>query len=324
MPASPFYRSPHTEGLEPYLAELAGIAPLSENETATLYTAAADGCVEARERLVLSHLPLVVKIACQYVGYGLPLADLIAEGNLGLLRAAELFNPTYGVDFSTYAGVWIKQRMHRAITAQARVVRIPVWRSQRLRKLARLQDGLNTELGRDAELSELAERIGIPEEDLASIAADRISVASFESAEDFERAMGRNALSDADHPLDQLSREERLEEIAACLQGLDDTELRILGLRFGFFNEEPESYRAMAHRFGKSREWIRKIGERAMAKMKESLRSIGEAPREIVRRRRAKTYARLKEISEKTESKLKELSLFPVVLTDSLQFLFVL
>ncbi len=324
MPATTFHRSPHTEGLEPYLADLAKIAPLSENETATLYTAAAEGCVEARERLVLTHLQLVVKIACQYGGYGLPLADLIAEGNLGLLRAAELFNPKFGVDFSTYAGVWIKQRMHRAITAQARVVRIPVWRSQRLRKLARLHDGLNTELGRDAELSELAERIGIPEEDLASIAADRISVAGFDTAEDFERALGRSAFSEGEHPLDHLSREELLEEIAACLQGLDDTELRILGLRFGFFNDEPESYRAMAQRFGKSREWIRKIGERAMSKMKESLRSMGEVPREMVRRRREKTYARLKELSEKTKSKLGELSLFPVVLTDSLELLLVL
>ncbi len=321
MPATTSFRSPHAEGLEPYLAELAGIAPLSETEAAAIYTAAAGGCVESRERLVLVHLQLVVKIACQYGGYGLPLADLISEGNIGLLRAAELFNPKFGVDFSTYAGVWIKQRMHRAITAQARVVRIPVWRSQRLRKLARLHEGLNTELGRDAELSELAERIGIPEDDLASIAADRISVTGFETADDFERALAGKAASETEHPLEQLSREELLEEIAACLQGLDDTELRILGLRFGFFDEEPESYRAMAQRFGKSREWIRKIGERAMGKLKESLHSVSELPREMVRRRRSNVYARLKKLSGKAKSAVAELSLFPVVLTDSLELL---
>ncbi|WP_248431548.1 sigma-70 family RNA polymerase sigma factor, partial [Escherichia coli] len=76
----------------------------------------------------------VVRIACQYTGYGLPLADMISEGNIGLLRAVELYDAKHGVAFVTYASVWIRQRIHRAITAQAKVVRIPVWRSQRLRK----------------------------------------------------------------------------------------------------------------------------------------------------------------------------------------------
>ncbi len=227
-------------GLEAYLADVQGIPAISDAEAKDIFQRAALGDADARERIVLAHLSLVTKIAYQYSGYGLPLADIISEGNLGLLRAAELFDPQFRVPFTTYASVWIKQRIHRAITAQARVVRIPVWRSQRLRKLDRLHAELNAELGRDASLSELGDRIGLAEEDVSRLASDRVSV---ETLGDHEI----EALADgSEHPASKLSRRELMEEAMACLDGLDDTELQILGLKFGLLGESPESYREMA------------------------------------------------------------------------------
>src|SRR5690606_32363752 len=129
----------------------------------------AAGDLDAQEQLVRSHLRLVVRIAHHYSGFGVPLADLISEGNFGLLRAAELYDPAFGTKFSTYASVWIKQRIHRAIASQSRAVRVPVWRSQRLRKLSHLHDELVAQLGRIPTECELAARLGISNEELSDL-----------------------------------------------------------------------------------------------------------------------------------------------------------
>lgn len=307
MPDTLISHWPRTAGLEVYLAEIQKLPSLSDEEVGRLL--AGNGGAEAREQIALAHLSLVVRIAFKYGGYGLPMADLVSEGNLGLLRAAELFDPKFGVAFSTYAGVWIKQRMHRAITAQARVVRIPVWRSQRLRKLDRLHEELNAELGRDAEFADLADRLGVAEEDVERMTSDRVQI---DALEDVSEA----ALMTKDvHPAQRLSREELQAEIAACLDGLDDTEMQILARKFGLLNEEPESYREMAPHFGKSREWIRRIGEGALAKVRESFVTVGHLPRLLVEARRRKAQARLKKLAQ-GEARL---SLFPMALMQWLE-----
>ncbi|HEY5792097.1 MAG TPA: RNA polymerase sigma factor RpoD/SigA [Chthoniobacterales bacterium] len=285
MPKGPLLSE--KEGMEPYLRELARIPALSDEEKRTIFAQTRAGNSEARERVVLAHLNLVVRTACQYAGYGLPLADLISEGNLALLRAAELFDPKHGVEFSTYASVWIKQRIHRAITAQARVVRIPVWRSQRLRKLGRLQDALSAELGREASSAELAEKLGLAEDRLTRMAAEQVQVT------ELDETLRDDAFLE---PGDRLSREELMEEIAACLSGLDDTELRIISLKFGLLDEESQSFREMAPRFGKSREWIRRVGEGALAKLRASFETIGTLPRSRIRRQKQETARRLRQL----------------------------
>lgn len=314
FPALKTLHFPRENGLETYLQELQKLPPLTGEEGAQAFAAAAAGDQNARERIVLAHLSLVVRIAWKYGGYGLPLTDVISEGNLGLLRAAELYDPKYGVAFATYAGVWIKQRIHRAITAQAHAVRIPVWRSQRLRKLDRLHAELNAELGRDAVLADLAERIGIAEDDLADIASDRVEVTSLsQPAPD-----GNPWLEIPDdaqlHPRERLSQEERREEIIAALAGLDDTELQIISRKFGLNEETPESYREMAPRFGRSREWIRRMGEQAIAKIAASLRAAGGMPRALIASRQGKTRKRLADISRKTADPAAKLSVFQAVL----------
>src|SRR5436190_24052208 len=153
-------RNGNWQALDTYLREVAAMPQLSDEEAVAIGARACAGDAVAQRQLVEANLRLVVRIAHQYSGLGLPLADIISEGNIGLLRAAELYNPKFGTKFTTYASVWIKQRIHRAITKQARSVRIPVWRSQRLRKLARLNDALSSELGRPASSDDLAERLG--------------------------------------------------------------------------------------------------------------------------------------------------------------------
>lgn len=313
MPATRPFSALQSTGLESYLSEIRAFPALTTEEAPDLHRLAAAGDQAARERVVLAYLDLVPRIAFQYAGYGLPMADLISEGNLGLLRAAELFNPDFGIAFSTYASVWIKQRMHRAITAQARVVRIPVWRSQRLRKLDRLHEELNAELGRDAGISDLAGRLGISEDDMEKLAADRLTVEGLDDAP--ESAL----LADLPHPAQKMARAELQEEIAACLHGLDDTELQILAHKFGLLDNEPESYREMAPRFGKSREWIRRIGEGALAKVKSSLHSIGALPRSLVEARREKAAARLRKLAAKKDVLPARLSLWNMALMHGLE-----
>ncbi|MEI6871023.1 MAG: sigma-70 family RNA polymerase sigma factor, partial [Verrucomicrobiota bacterium] len=128
-----------------YLSEIlddSAYPKITHEEALSLGGAAFAGDRAAVDVLVKSHLRLVVKIAREYESFGVQISDLVAEGNLGLLRAAELYNPKFGTRFLNYAAVWIRQRIQRAIAAQTRAVRIPFWRSQRLRKLARFQQEL--------------------------------------------------------------------------------------------------------------------------------------------------------------------------------------
>ena len=119
-------RSGDWSALDAYLRDVSQMEQMTDEEASTLGAKACAGDVSAQERLVKSHLRLVVRIAHHYAGFGLPLADLISEGNIALIRAAELYNPKFGTKFTTYASVWVKQRIHRAITKQARAVRIPI------------------------------------------------------------------------------------------------------------------------------------------------------------------------------------------------------
>src|SRR5689334_8002831 len=174
--------------LDAYVRDVATLPVVSDAEAVELGRRAARGDVSAKEQLVKANLRMVVRIAHQYVGFGLPIADMISEGNIGLIRAAELYNPKFGTKFSTYASVWIKQRIHRAITSQARAVRIPVWRSQRLRKLTRLNDALSAELGRTATAGELGERLGLTPEQMAELEGDRLEVVSLDTPLDAQDA----------------------------------------------------------------------------------------------------------------------------------------
>jgi RNA polymerase primary sigma factor len=269
--------------LNAYLKDISGdgaaYAPLTHEEAQALGAKAFAGDLDAREALVRSHLRLVVKIAHQYAGFGLPLADLIAEGNLGLFRASELYNPKFGTRFLTYASVWIKQRIHRAITSQSKAVRIPVWRSQRLRKLSRIQEDISSQLGRSASEEDLADRLGISAEELAELQGDRVEVVSMDAPSlDSESPGLAETLPDesAMHPAQKMGSEEMQDELLACLADLDDRELQVLSHKFGFQSASQVSLRELGRRLNLSHEWVRRIAELALVKVR---RAFTESPR---------------------------------------------
>jgi RNA polymerase primary sigma factor len=296
--------------LDAYLTDIASQPAASDDEAAEIAGRAARGDVAARERLVRGHLRMVVRIAHGYAGFGLPLADLIAEGNIGLMRAAELYEPRFGTKFANYAIVWIKQRIHRAITAQARAVRIPMWRSQRLRKVARLNDELLAQLGRPPREEELAERLGFSADDLASVEADRIQVISLDAPLAPDGAAGdglKETLPDARaaDPDAALSRAELIDEMIAALHDLDDRELEVVAHKYGLGagaadgadTPAPISFRELGRRWGLSGEWVRRIGELALIKLRRSLKTErGFTPAER-RRRCAGVLSRLAQIA---------------------------
>ena len=279
--------------LTAYLRDIKAIPLLADDELAEAGLRASQGDASAQERLVRSHLHLVVGIAHQYGGYGLPLADIIAEGNIALIRAAELYNPKFGTKFTTYASVWIKQRIHRAITKLAKAVRIPVWRSQRLRKVARLNEELSTRLGRPPTENELASRLGLTEEEFSELQRDRISVASLDAPanpgdEDSEDALSRLPDEHARDAATELGDRELTEELMTALHDLNDRELEVITAKFGFRPDGAVSFRELGRRFGTSHEWVRRIAELAIVKARRALEAAKALPVvERLRRRRS-------------------------------------
>lgn len=295
-------RSGDWSALDAYMKDVSQFPALGEAEITALSEKAFEGDLDAQEQLVRSHLRLVVKIAHQYAGFGLPLADLISEGNLGLLRAAELYNPKFGTRFFTYASVWIKQRIHRAITSQARAVRIPVWRSQRLRKLMRIHDELSSQLGRTASHEELAERLGISSEALGDLQNDRIEVVSLDApanplaAHQESDAAGLGELlqdENAPDPGARLRTEELQDELLACLAELDDRELQVISHKFGLQVPAPVSFREIGRRMGVSHEWVRRIAELALVKVR---RAFAESSRWTKKEREARSSKTLQRV----------------------------
>lgn len=291
--------------LDAYLRDVSQLPTLTDEEAVKMGEKACKGDVAAQESLVKSHLRLVVRIGHHYAGFGLPLADLIAEGNLALIRAAELYNPRFGTKFTTYASVWVKQRIHRAITKQARAVRIPVWRSQRLRKLARLNDQLSAELGRVATEDELAERLGLSSEQMAELQGDRLEVVSLDAPANPGEPDGRELSEtfrdeNAELPGVRLGKDELIEEIMACLHDLDDRELEILSLKHGFHPHGQLSFRELGRRLGVSHEWVRRIAELAVVKIRRAIDGQRGMPLEKRRRQRDKVLARLKRLAART------------------------
>lgn len=283
--------------LDAYLRDVASLPLLSDEEAVALGARAFTGDVSAQEQLVKANLRLVVRIGHQYAGFGLPLADIISEGNIGLIRAAELYNPKFGTKFATYASVWIKQRIHRAITGQARAVRIPVWRSQRLRKLTRLNDELSAQLGRTATEEELGERLGLSAEQIAALHGDRLHVVSLDEPVSEENDMPLHETfhdENAAHPAQRLGERELISEIMTCLHDLDDRELEILSLKHGFHPQGEVSFRKLAQKLGVSHEWVRRIAELAVVKVRRALaqsRSLSARERE---RRRERVLQRMR------------------------------
>jgi RNA polymerase primary sigma factor len=284
--------------LDAYLRDINLIPMLSEEELQETGARASKGDVAAQERLVRTHLRLVVSIAHQYAGYGLPLADIIAEANIALIRAAELYDPKFGTKFTTYAAVWIKQRIHRAITKLARAVRIPVWRSQRLRKVARLNEELSARFGRPPTETELAERLGLTDDEFTELQRDRFEVVSLDAPgnvgdEESDGILARLADESVTDAATQVSQRELMEELMTALHDLDDRELEVITAKFGFQPDGAISFRELGRRFGMSHEWVRRIAELAIVKARRALEAAKNLPVVERLRRRKRVQQRI-------------------------------
>ena len=260
--------------LKVYLREISKTALLTPEEEVSLAARIKKGDKEARDHMIRANLRLVVKIAQDYSAYGLPVTDLISEGNIGLMKAVERFDPNKGGKLSTYAAWWIKQSVKRALANQSKTIRLPVHMVDKIGKMRRIATMLSEALGREPTEEELAEELGIPRRKLAMLsqASQRptsldAQVNEGESTEYGEIIGDERAVS----PFDSLSDKNMHGEIDSLLSVLDERERRIIDERFGLNGRTPMTLEDVGRQFGVTRERIRQLQNVALGKMRRAL-----------------------------------------------------
>ncbi len=231
---------------------------------------------EARERMVRSNLRLVVSIAKAYAGRGMALADLIEEGNLGLLRAVEGFDPDMGSRFSTYSSWWIKQSIKRALINTVQPVHIPAYMVEMISRWKQVHRELYEELGRAPSLQEVSERMQLPERKVRII---KRAVRAFSAPTQSSSSDGGSTLSDmlpddrSPSPEAAIFSQAESETIQRLLDALDERESTILRLRYGLTDEEPMTLKEIGARIGLTRERVRQLEGEALRKLERILSS---------------------------------------------------
>jgi RNA polymerase sigma factor (sigma-70 family) len=260
-----------------YLKEISRIALLTREEEGELARRIRAGDDAAKQRLVEANLRLVVQVARRYLNRGLPLSDLIEEGNIGLLRAVDKFDPARGVRFSTYAVWWIRQAVARALANQARTIRLPVHVELLLGRYKREHERLTQTLGRAPTAAEMAGALGTSEDQVNELAELRLPPISLDApvADDARRLVDTIADESAD-PAAALTRLfQARADLAAVLDDLAPNERTVLRRRFGLDGDEPETLEAIGRRLDYSRERIRQLEASGLRKLRALLKARG-------------------------------------------------
>jgi RNA polymerase primary sigma factor len=261
-----------------YLREAVETALLTPDEEVVLARRIQAGDEEAREHMIKANLRLVVKIAREYEDYGLPLLDLINEGNIGLMRAVERFDPTKGAKLSTYAAWWIKQSIKRALSNQSKSIRLPIHVVQELARMKKAENRLESELGRQPTELELAAVLEVDVEDIrrwreaAAVGATSLD-APLGSDPESGRVADVIADDNAKMPWSAVSDETNAELIRELVATLNVREQRILRERFALDGGEPRTLEEIGAEFGLTRERIRQLEAAALKKLRDRLKA---------------------------------------------------
>jgi RNA polymerase primary sigma factor len=261
-------------GIKIYLREIDKIPLITPQEEIDLAARIKKGDRAARTLMIKANLRLVVKIAHEYTNLGLPLLDLVSEGNIGLMKAVERFDPAKGGKLSTYAAWWIKQSIKRALANQSKTIRLPVHLVDKISRMRRVSLQMSEELGREPTDDELADETGISSRKVFQLKTVSVRPASLDApisdddSTEFGEIVGDE---DAQTPFELLRDKNLRDEVSDLLEVLDDRERGIIFQRFGLDGGTPKTLEEVGMKFRVTRERIRQLQNVALAKMRRAL-----------------------------------------------------
>ena len=260
-----------------YLKEIGQTALLTIEEENYLAARIKKGDKAARERMIKANLRLVVKIARDYEGYGVPLLDLISEGNIGLMKGVERFDPTKGAKLSTYSAWWIKQAIKRALANQGKTIRLPVHVVDKLFHIRRAEARLQEAFGREATDDEIASELDTTPDKIRELRTASQRPASLEAPLGYDsdnRVADVVADENADDPYDELEGKANTAMLREVMKDLDPREVTILRYRFGLDGDDEKTLEEVGRKFGLTRERIRQIQEIALKKLRKKIEKL--------------------------------------------------
>ena len=256
-----------------YTKDLKNISPLTAEEEKRLFKRVSQGDSDAKKSIVISHLPLVIKIASRFFYYGTSLLDLISEGNIGLIRAVEKFDCTIGQRFSKYASWWIKWTIIRALTKNSKTVHIPVYMAEKVSKWKKTSSRLANTLQRLPDRNEIAEELNVDEKQARWIeraVKNTYTLNDTNLQKEASIEFGESIPDDrVKMPEEELMESYDKKELRRLMDTIDQREAHVLKMRYGLDGIEPMTLQEVSEKLNISREWVRKIEKKALSKLNQ-------------------------------------------------------